>query len=86
MVNPATGKTVKIEMLEEAENYIIFQIIYESGEAEQVTLPNEYHNLAMMHATAMLFAIAFEGEFDIEYSKEVVKYRCNPKTDEFVEE
>lgn len=86
VVNPATGKAVKIEMLEEAETYIIFQIIYESGEAEQVTLSNIYHNLAMMHATAMLFPIAFEGEFDIEYSKEVVKYRCNPETGEFVEE
>ena len=86
VVNPATGKAVKIEMIDEAEYYITFKIIYESGETEQVNLPNVYHNLAMMHATAMLFSIAFEGEFDIEYSKEVVKYHCNPTTGEFVEE
>ena len=84
LVNPATGKAVKIEMIDEKEYYITFKIIYESGEAEQVTLPNEYHNLAMMKATAMLFPIAFEGEFEIQYSKEVVKYRCNPTTGEYV--
>ncbi len=86
LVNPNTGKAVKIEMVEEAETYIIFQIIYESGETEQVNLSNHYHDLSMMRAMAMLFPIAFEGEFDIEYTKEVVKYRCNPTTGEFVEE
>ncbi len=86
VVNPATGKAVEIVMIDEKEYYITFKIIYESGETEQVNLPNEYHNLSMMNATAILFPIAFEGEFDIEYSKESVKYRYNPTTGEFVEE
>jgi hypothetical protein len=86
LANPNTDKTVKIEMLEEAETYIIFQIIYESGETEQVTLSNPYYDLSMMKAMAMLFPIAFEGEFDIEYTKEVVKYRYHSVTKEFVEE